>query len=161
MLRGNATPDITPKNIVKPYACLTCVLDAKVVTIGAPRKETTMTGLSIKQPVHAPVSAYSAGRHEQWECVHHECEKEHYDKTGQFWTYDYRKKWLERYFSITPHMVAHEIRECGVCAKEVADGMLSGDVGKEATQALRQHIRQLSRKMASKLGARSKRIDAF
>lgn len=118
-----------------------------------------MTGQLISRPTSAPDNDYSYGRHEQWECMSHEMEQEHHQKTGEFWSFDYRKKWLERYFTITPHTVAHEIRECGVCGRQIAERMLSGDAGRKATQELQKHLRDLTRRLAGKLGGRKRHID--
>lgn len=111
-------------------------------------------------PVHAKESDYTLGRHMEWECALHEEERKHYEKTGQFWSYDYRKRWIERYFTITPLHVHSLIRACDVCSREVAESMLSGDVGRTAFAEFKRHVRELSRKLAGKTGKYRRHIDA-
>ena len=120
-----------------------------------------MIDLSTRRPVHARESDYTYGRHMEWECVLHEEETKHHAATGNFWTYDYRKRWIARYFTITPYNTQHVVRQCGVCSKEVAEGMLNGDVGRVAYEEFKKHVRQLSRKLASKTGQYRRNIDAF
>lgn len=122
-------------------------------------RETIMTNKLLSQPVHAKESDYTYGRHMEWECVLHEEETKHYEATGQFWSYDYRKRWIERFFTITPYAKQHVVRPCGVCSEEVSKNMLYGDVGRVAFEQFKAHVRQLSRKLASKTGNYRRHID--
>jgi hypothetical protein len=119
----------------------------------------TMTGLLITRPTHAPVSEHANGRHQEWECQQHEQEARTYAETGSLWSYDYRIWWIQRYFTITPHTVAHSIRSCDVCSREAADALMGEATATAAITRVKNEVRALSRRIASKLGAKSRHID--
>lgn len=120
-----------------------------------------MTGLAIKSPTHTDNVNFALGKHQDWECSAHECEDEYFQKSGQLWSYDYRKKWLERYFSITPHVVAHALRDCRVCVKLREQELVHPAETAKAVRVITEQVHALSRRLASKLTTHSKRIDAF
>lgn len=120
-----------------------------------------MTGQLTRQPVYAPESAYAIGQHCGWEVDAHQAERESFEKTGQYWTLDYRKRWLERYFTITPYMVAYRIDTCAWCVSEKESLLLGDKKVSEGVQALRNEIRKLARRFASKLAAKHRHIDSF
>jgi hypothetical protein len=101
------------------------------------------------------------GRHHAWEVAAHLAEHEYTTKTGKHWDFEFRKKWLERYFQITPHVVAYEIKECWVCSEEISTALLEGRKPGAQPQAVKDTIRQLTARLGAKAGVRQRHIDRF
>lgn len=118
-----------------------------------------MTGQQSRQPTHARAEEYGTGFHKAWEVAQHEAENEYEKQTGKLWTYDFRKRWIERYFSITPYGDAYTVRKCTVCHAE-REKELYGDTDyQDNVKRIREEVRRISRKLAVKLSGKSRQID--
>jgi hypothetical protein len=118
-----------------------------------------MTGQQTRQPVHAKREEYATGSHLAWEAAQHEAEDIYYKTTGKLWEYDFRKRWIEKYFSITPYHEAYEVRICSVCMGERELELFSDPTLKDNVKRIREEVRSISRRLAVKASGKSRHID--